>query len=111
LDSRRHRPNQPSDLSTTRIAGEQGRKPIIDAVSEHGPEPDVEWFQALQQVAEAIGILNVGRMYEDTEQQPVRVHRDVLLASASAASRHPTARAAALRGLHSLGVDDCWLPA
>src|SRR2546423_80303 len=26
----------------------------------HGPEPDVEWFQALQQVAQAIGILNVG---------------------------------------------------
>jgi hypothetical protein len=26
-------------------------------IHKHGPEPDIEWFQALQQVAEAIGIL------------------------------------------------------
>src|SRR3954463_7575018 len=55
---------------TRQIAGEPGRKLIVDAVGEHGPEPDVEWFQALQQVAQAIGILNVGRMYQDAEQQP-----------------------------------------
>ena len=91
---------------TRQIAGEPGRKPIVDAVSEHGPEPGVERFQALQQVAEAIGILNVGRMYEDAEQQPVRVHRDVPLAPLQPLGGVPTARAAALRGLHALGVDD-----
>ena len=43
-------------------------------------QPDVKWFHALQQIAEAIGILNIRRMDEDAEQQPVRVHRDVPLA-------------------------------
>ena len=73
----------------------------------HGPEPDVEWFQALQQVAQAIGILNVGRMDENAEQQPVRVHRDVPLAPFQPLRGVPTARAAALGSLHALGVDDC----
>src|SRR3954471_23964320 len=68
---------------------------------------DAIWFQALQQVAKAIGILNVGRMDEDAEQQPVRVHRDVPLAPLQPLRGIPTARAAALRGLYTLGVDDC----
>ena len=54
---------------TRQIAGEQSSKPIVNAVSEHGPEPDVKWFHALQQIAEAIGILNIRRMDEDAEQQ------------------------------------------
>jgi hypothetical protein len=40
----------------------------------------VERLHALQQIAETIGILDVGRMHEDAEQQSVRVHRDVALA-------------------------------
>ena len=45
--------------------------------SDHGPEPRVERLHALQQIAEAIGILDVGRMHENAEQQPVGVHRDL----------------------------------
>ena len=87
-------------------AGEQGGKAVVDAVREHGPEPGVERLHALQQVAEAVGVLDVGPMHEDAEQQPVRVHRDVPLAPFQPLGRVPAARAAALRGLHALGVDD-----
>src|SRR4051794_31517344 len=45
-------------------------------------------------------------MEEDAEQQPVRVHRDVTLAPLQAFGGIPAARAAALRGLHALGVDN-----
>src|SRR4051794_25850143 len=45
-------------------------------------------------------------MEEDAEQQPVRVLRDVTLAPLQAFGGIPAARAAALRGLHALGVDD-----
>jgi hypothetical protein len=52
---------------TGEIAGEQGCKPIVDAIGEHDPEPSVEWLHALQEIAEAVGILDVGRMDDDAE--------------------------------------------
>ena len=45
-------------------------------------------------------------MHDHAQQQPVRVHRDVPLAPLQPLSGIPAARAAALRGLHALGVDD-----
>ena len=86
--------------------GKQGGKSIVDAVREHDPEPGVERLHALQQIAEAVGVLDVGPVHEDAEQQFVRVHRDVALAPFQPLRRVPAARAAALRGLHALGVDD-----
>ena len=48
---------------------------------------------SFQQVTEAVGVLDVGRMHEDAEQQPVRVHRDV--AHRSATRLDPFSRLAA----------------
>jgi hypothetical protein len=50
----------------------------------------------LQQIAEAVGILDVGCMDDDAEQQPVRVHRDLPLAPFQALGGILAARAAAL---------------
>src|SRR4051794_23091619 len=56
-----HPPDRPSGLFHRRL----------DAVCEHSAEPWVERLYALQQVAEAVGVLDVGRMHENAEQQPV----------------------------------------
>ncbi len=45
-------------------------------------------------------------MHDDAQQQPLRVHRDVALASCDLLGRIVAARAAGLRRLHALAVDD-----
>jgi len=87
-------------------AGEQSGKPVVDAVGKHGPEPVVKRLDALQQVAEAVSILDVGGMHEDTEQQPVCVHRNLALAPLQPLGGIPAARTAALRRLYALSIDD-----
>src|SRR5215213_10984161 len=49
-------------------AGNQDRKAIITTVSEYHPQPAVERLQTLEQIPCALGILDVGRMHDHTEQ-------------------------------------------
>ncbi len=53
-------------------------------------------------------------MHDDAQQQPLRVHRDVALASRDLLGRVVTARTACFRCFHALAVDDrgrgAWLP-
>jgi hypothetical protein len=73
-------------------AGEQSGEPAVDAVGKHGPEPVVKRLDALQQVAEAVSILDVGRMHEDAEQQPVGGRRALMEARGSEAFPLPRGR-------------------
>jgi hypothetical protein len=61
-------------------AGNQDRKAIITTVSEYHAQPAVERLQTLEQIPCALSILNVGRMHDHTEQQPLRVDRNLALA-------------------------------
>jgi hypothetical protein len=61
-------------------AGNQDRKAIITTISEYHAQPAVERLQTLEQIPCALGILNVGRMHDHTEQQPLRVDRNLALA-------------------------------
>jgi hypothetical protein len=61
-------------------AGNQDRKAIITTVSEYHAQPAVERLQTLEQIPCALGTLDVGRMHDHTEQQPLRVDRNLALA-------------------------------
>ena len=61
-------------------AGKQDSKAVIATVSEYHAQPAVERLQTLEQIPCAFGILNVGRMHNHTEQQPLRVDRNLALA-------------------------------
>ena len=116
LERRRHRPSQPSVRSchpaareedealasgeapdddqgqAEQEAGEQGREPVVHTVGEHNLEPRVEPLQPLEEVAGAIGILNIGGVDGDAEQQARGVGRDVALPALDLLGRIPAAR-------------------
>ena len=73
-------------------AGEQGREPVVSAIGEHDLEPRVEPLQPAQQVTGTIGVLDVGGMDNDAEQQAGSVDRDVALAALDLLCRIPAAR-------------------
>ncbi len=50
-------------------AGQHRREAVVDAVREHGPEPGVERLDTLEQVREAVGVPDVGRVHDRAEQQ------------------------------------------
>ena len=50
-------------------AGEQDGDAVVDAVGEHRLQPRVEPLQSPQQVTGAVGVLDVGGMNPDAEQQ------------------------------------------
>ena len=61
--------------------GEQGSQAIVDAVGEHDPKPAIQRLDLPQQVPGAVGILDVGRVDDDPEQQPRAIDRDMALAA------------------------------
>ena len=73
-------------------AGEQSREPVVSAIGEHDLEPRVEPLQPTQQVARTIGVLDVGGMNDDAEQQAGGVDRDMPLAALDLLCRIPAAR-------------------
>ena len=73
-------------------AGEQSREPVVSAIGEHDLEPRVEPRQPAQQVAGTIGVLDVGGMDNDAEQQAGGVDRNVTLAAFDLFCRIPAAR-------------------
>ena len=73
-------------------AGEPGREPVVSAICEHDLEPRVEPLQPAQQVTGTIGVLNVGGMDNDAEQQAGGVDRDMPLAALDLLRRIPAAR-------------------
>ena len=62
-------------------AGEQDGHTIVDAVGEHGPKPAIQRLDPPQQVACPVGVLDVGRVDDDPEQQPRGIDGDVALAA------------------------------
>ena len=73
-------------------AGEPGRDPVVSAIGEHHLEPRVEPLQPAQQIAGTIGILDVGGMDDNAEQQAGGVDRDMPLAALDLLRRIPAAR-------------------
>jgi len=73
-------------------AGEQGRGTVVDAVGEHRLKPAVEWLDLPQQLPGTVGILDVGGMDDDAEQQARGVDRDVALAPLDLFTRVVAAR-------------------
>jgi hypothetical protein len=61
--------------------GEQGSQTIVDAVGEHDLKPAVQRLDLPQQLPGPVGVLDVGRVDDDPEQQPRAVDRDVALAA------------------------------
>jgi len=73
-------------------AGEQSREPVVSAIGEHELEPRVEPLQPAQQVAGTIGVLAIGGMDKDAEQQAGGVDRDMPFAALEPLRRIPAAR-------------------
>ena len=73
-------------------AGEQSREPVVSAIGEHDLEPRVEPLQPAQQIAGTIGILDVGGMDNNAEQQAGGIDRDMPLAAFDLLRRIPAAR-------------------
>lgn len=61
-------------------AGEDHRQAVVDAVGEDDLEPAIQPFDPRQQVTRAVGVLDVGGVDEDAEQQAGGVDGDVALA-------------------------------
>ena len=61
-------------------AGEQHRQAIVDAVGEHRLEPAVQSLDPAQQLACAVGVLDVGGVDEDAQQQATGIDGDVAFA-------------------------------
>lgn len=62
-------------------AGEDDRHPIVDAVGEDRTQPAVEPLDPCQQRYGAIGVLSVGGMEDDAEQEARGIDSDVTLAA------------------------------
>jgi hypothetical protein len=62
-------------------AGEQDRDPVVDAVGEHRSEPAVQRLDPAQQAPRAVGVLDVGGVDDDSQQQTGGVDRDVAFAA------------------------------
>src|SRR5436309_15343911 len=60
-------------------AGCAGPRAGSDAVREHDPEPAVEPLQAPEEIAGAVGVLDVGGVDDDAERQAAGVDGDVPL--------------------------------
>ena len=73
-------------------AGKQGREPVVSAIGEHDLEPRVEPLQPAQQVAGTIGVLDVGGMDDNAEQQAGGVDPDMPFAALDLLRRIPAAR-------------------
>ena len=61
--------------------GEQDRQPIVDAVGKDDLKPAVEMLDLLQQIPGAVGVLDIGGMDEDTEQEAGGIDPDMALAA------------------------------
>ena len=73
-------------------AGKQGREPVVSAIGEHDLKPRVEPLQPAQQVAGTIGVLDVGGMDDNAEQQAGGVDPNMPFAALDLLRRIPTAR-------------------
>src|SRR3954463_7933152 len=78
-------------------AGEQGREPVVDPVGEHRPQPRVEPLQALEEIADAVRVLDVGGVDDHAEQQARGVDPDVPLPAPYLLRRVPPVQPAAGR--------------
>ena len=66
---RRRDPADDDQCQPEQKAGEQDGNAVVDAVGEHRLQPRVEPLQSPQQVTGAVGVLDVGGMNPDAEQQ------------------------------------------
>src|SRR4051794_3250153 len=73
-------------------AGEQGREPVVGPVGEHRLQPRVEPLQAPEEIADPVGVLHVGGVDDDAEQQTRGVDRDVPLPAPDLLGRVVAAR-------------------
>ena len=88
-------PGEAPDYDRARPAqetGEPGREPVASAIGEHELEPRTEPLQPAQQVAGSIGVLDVGGMDDNAEQQAGGVDRDMPFAALDLLRRVPAAR-------------------
>src|SRR3954454_23501843 len=74
--------------------GDQDGAAVVDAVGVHDLEPAVEMLDLLQQIPGAVGVLDIGGMDDDAQQQAQGIDRDRALASldflgSSVAARPP----------------------
>jgi len=74
-------------------AGEDHRQPVVNAVGENGLEPAVQPLDPPQQLARAVGVLDVGGVDEDAEQEAGSVDGDVALAPVDLLGRVEAANA------------------
>ena len=73
-------------------AGENHRQPVVNAVGEDGAQPAVEPLDPRQQRSSAVGILNVGGVDEDAEQEARGVDGDMAFAALDLLGRVEAAR-------------------
>lgn len=62
-------------------AGEQDWQAVVDAVGKHRPEPAVQRLDPAQQLSGAVGVLNVGGVDQDAQQEAAGIDGDVAFAS------------------------------
>ena len=62
-------------------AGEQSWQAVVNAVGEHRLEPAGQRLDPAQQVPRAVGVLNVGGVDDDTQQEAGGIDRDVACAA------------------------------
>lgn len=73
-------------------AGERDREPVINAIGEHRLEPAVQPLDPAQQASGAVGVLDVGGVDDDPEQEAGGIDRDVAFASPDLLGRVVAAR-------------------
>jgi hypothetical protein len=73
-------------------AGEQDSKAVVATIREDHAQPTVEQLQTLEQIPCTLGILDVGRMHDHTEQQSLCIDPNVAFAPLDLFSRIVAAR-------------------
>lgn len=73
-------------------AGEQGCQAVVNAIGEHRLKPAVQRLDLAQQVRCAVGILDVGGVDDDAQQEAGGVDRDVAFAAPDLLGRIIAAR-------------------